>query len=349
MQEQLTGRQSAILKLIIQEYVRTGRAIGSKALIERYQLGVSPATVRNEMSELEEQQYLHHLHTSAGRVPTDRGYRYFIEHLLEEQRLPVSDEIMIRHQFRQVEMQVESWGKLAASILAEVSGNVSVVTPPRTTVERLRHFELISLRDQVVLLILVTQSGKVHESIIPVTEPIEQADLSVLSQRLNPDLRNLTYVQVEERAAGANGLAAIIVQHLATVLRVVEREGQSEMFSEGLDRALRQPEFIRQAAVAQRLLELLRGGAILAALLPQIEAIEDVQVFIGSENESVHLRPFGVVVATYGADSDLTGLLGVLGPTRMPYGRSISTVRYLAHLLSELLREVYAVEDDEAS
>src|SRR5690606_31953181 len=118
MREALSSRQNTILKLIVQEYVRTGRAIGSKALIERYKLRISPATVRNEMSELEERNFLHHPHTSAGRMPTEQGYRYFIEYLLEEDTLPVPEQIMIQHQFSQVELQMESWAKLAASILA---------------------------------------------------------------------------------------------------------------------------------------------------------------------------------------------------------------------------------------
>ena len=345
MQDELSERQSTILKLIVQEYIRTGRAIGSKALLERFRLGVSPATVRNEMGELEDHLYLVHPHTSAGRVPTDRGYRYYVEYLLDDARLPVTEQITIRHQFGQVEMQIETWAKLAATIAADLSGNMALVTPPRGRIERLRHFELISLRDHVVLLIVVTQAGTVREAILPQAEPVTQEELSGLSQRLNPELGNLSADQVLERAGGTTGLAAAIMRHIAEAMRLAQQEGQSELVSEGLDRVLQQPE-MSQTAMAHRLLELLRGGVILSELLPQLEFDDDVQVIIGTENRSKDLQPFGVVVASYGTTREITGVLGIVGPTRMPYGRSISAVRFLSHLLSELLRDVYEVEAD---
>ena len=345
MRTELSERQRAILRYIVQEYVRTGRAVGSKTLIERYELHVSSATVRNEMGELEERAYLQHPHTSAGRVPTDRGYRYYVEYLLEETQLPPADQLMIRHQFRQVESQLDRSARLAASILSELSGNLALVTPPRSPIERLRHFELISLREQVALLIVVTQSGAVHQMVLPLEEPTEQTDLSALSQQINPEVRNGTAAQVLQRASELGGLPALVLQNVAEAIMRADQESQSALFSDGLERTLGQPEFTR-SAVAQRLLELLRGGTILSALLPQLELEDDVQVFIGSENKSEDLRSFGVVISTYGSGVEISGLLGVLGPTRMPYGRSISTVRYLAQVLSDLLGSIYEESAD---
>ncbi|HLI50507.1 MAG TPA: heat-inducible transcriptional repressor HrcA, partial [Thermomicrobiaceae bacterium] len=227
----LSSRQSTILKLIVQEYIRTGHAIGSKALLDRYDLGVSPATVRNEMGELELQEYLSHLHTSAGRIPTDRGYRYYVENLLDQSLLPLAEQITISHQFRQVEMQIESWIKLAATVLADLSGNVAVVTPPRSVVERLRHFELISLRDQVVLLILVTQASTVREAILQAAEPVTQDELSALSQTLNNELRNLSFRQIERKASGTSGLTMQVISQLARMLLAIEQGSQSEVIA----------------------------------------------------------------------------------------------------------------------
>ncbi len=341
MLEQLNERQRIILKYIVQEYVRSGRAVGSKTLIQRYKIGVSPATVRNEMGELEDRLYLQHLHTSAGRIPTDLGYRYYVEYLLDDLGMPVAEEIRIRHQFGQVESQIEAWAKLAASILADVSGNLALVTPPRSQIERLRHVELISLRDQVVLLIVVTQSGGAQELILTTSEVYAQADLSAISQKLNAELVNLSARQIQALAPEPEEFTAMVVARISEALDLAQQQGQSEVFSEGLDRALQQPEF-SQSLFALRLLELLRGGSILSALSPQMQFEDDVQVFIGTENRSEDLQNFGVVVSTYGIPSALTGLVGVLGPTRMAYGRSISTVRYMAQLLSDLLESVYA-------
>ncbi len=346
MLRELNQRQRTILKYIIQEYVRTGRAVGSKTLIERYEIGVSPATVRNEMGELEELLYLQHMHTSAGRVPTDRGYRYYVEYLLDDLGLPPTEEIRIRHQFGQVESQIESWAKLAASILADVSGNLALVTPPRSAVERLRHVELISLSDQVVLLIVVTQSGGAQELILPTINVYSQDQLSAISRQLNSEIVNLSAREILAEPPKADEFTAAVVQRISDALKLAQQEGQSEVFSDGLDRALQQPEF-SQSLIALRLLDLLRGGAILTALSPQMDIDDQVQVFIGTENWSEELQKFGVVVSTYGIPSALTGLVGVLGPTRMAYGRSISTVRYMAQLLSDLLESVYVTSDDE--
>ncbi|MDI3338913.1 MAG: heat-inducible transcriptional repressor HrcA [Sphaerobacter sp.] len=348
MQPQLSRRQSTILKLIVQEYIRTGRAVGSKSLLERYDLGVSPATVRSEMGELEEQQFLAHPHTSAGRVPTDRGYRYYVEYLLDDTSLPVPEQITIRHQFRQVEAQVESWAKLAAAVLADLSGNLSLVTPPRSSVERMRHFELISLRSRVVLLITVTQAGTVREVILPLTEEIGQEQLSALSQRLNPLIRDLTHEQIRRLAEGAGDLPGLVLHQIADVLRLAEQEAQSEVIAEGLDYVLQQPE-LGHGALAQRLLELLRGGAILSVLIPQLKTGEGVQVIIGTENRAAELHPFAVVLASYGARGHAAGFLGIIGPTRMRYGRSISTVRYVSQVMTDLLRDIYETDDEERS
>src|SRR5918997_3363724 len=170
----LTGRQQAVLQLIVQEYVATGRAVGSKSLTERYATGVSPATIRNAMAELEQAGYIQHLHTSGGRVPTDRGYRYYVHHLLGAVELSPVDQIMISHQFRQVEVQLDQWMELAASVLAESAGNVSVVSAPRTAVPRLRHFELIALQPRSALLILVTADSAVRQMMIHWPEDAEQ-------------------------------------------------------------------------------------------------------------------------------------------------------------------------------
>lgn len=340
MEPELSQRQRSILRYIVQEYVRSGRAVGSKTLIERYGLRVSSATVRNEMGELEERAYLQHPHTSAGRVPTDRGYRYYVEHLIDDTRLGPNEQLMIRHQFRQVQTRPDSSAKLAASILAELSGNLALVTPPRSAVERLRHFELISLREQVTLLIVVTQAGRVHQSILSLGSPVEQSELSELSQQLNRDVRNLTAAQIVQRSEELDGLPALVLRSVAEAVLQDEQESQRDVFAEGLEHTLQQPEFA-QSVVAQRLLELLRGGAILSALLPQLAFDDDVQVFIGSENQSEDLRAFGVVVSTYRTGDEISGLVGVLGPTRMSYGRTISTVRYLAEVLSDLLGHLY--------
>lgn len=337
---QISERQRTILKLIVQEYVASGRPVGSKTLTERYRVGVSSATIRNEMAELEQMGFLQQLHTSGGRVPTDQGYRYFVHHLMGQPELPSGDQIMIRHQFRQVEVQLDQWIDFAAAVLAETAGNVSIVTAPRTTVARLRHFELISLQPQLALLILVTQESAVRQMMLHLPTVQDQAALSRLADALVPSVRGLSSDEIAERIPGATDLAAWVLEHVVTGLRGLDSVDRTQIRHSGIENILGEPEFA--GADAHSVLELLRGGTLLSAVLPALTAGDDVQVFIGDENPADALRRFGVVMASYGIDGEVTGILGVLGPTRMPYWRSISSVRYMARLMSDLMEDLYS-------
>ncbi|MBA2276808.1 MAG: heat-inducible transcription repressor HrcA [Chloroflexia bacterium] len=336
----LTERQRAILKLIVQEHVATGRPVGSKSLTERYAIGVSSATIRNEMSELEGSGFVQQLHTSGGRVPTDRGYRYYVHNLMGAPELSSGDQIMIRHQFRQVELQLDQWVEFAAAVLAETAGNVSIVSAPRTGTARLRHFEMISLQPRLALLILVMQEGAVRQMMLHLPHDCEQTQLSRLADTLVPVVRGLGAEEIEPRIIGATPLASFVLSQLAVGLRGVGSVERTQIRHSGIENILGQPEFAGEDA--QSVLDLLRGGAFLAAVLPQLSIGRDMQVFIGDENPSSALRRFGVVMATYGIDGEVAGILGVIGPTRMSYWRSISSVRYMATLISDLLHDLYS-------
>ena len=337
---QLTERQRAIMKLLVQEYVASGRPVGSKTLVERYQIGVSSATIRNEMAALEELGMVQQPHTSGGRVPTDRGYRYYVHHLMGSPQLSSGDQIMIRHQFRQVEAQLDSWVDFAAAVLAETAGNVSIVTAPRSVVARLRHFELISLQPRLALLILVTQESAVRQMMVHLPEDADQATLSRLTDAMVPVARGLSAADVEAQISGASGLSRHVLEQLATGLRGMDSVERTQIRHSGIENILGQPEFA--GAEAYTVLELLRGGSLLGAVLPHMSVGREVQVFIGDENPTDALRRFGVVMATYGIDGEVTGILGVLGPTRMSYWRSISSVRYMAQLMSDLMEDLYS-------
>ena len=334
----MSERQRMILRLVVREYVATGRPVSSKTLVENSGIGVSSATIRNEMAALEELGYLEHLHTSGGRVPTDQGYRYFVAHLMGDFELPSSEQLTILHQFRQVELQLEQWIELAAATLARAAGNVSLVSAPIPQSPRLRHIELVSLQPRLGLVILVTTDGAVRQVMVHWPEDADQETLSPLADTLASSLRGLTADEVSARAAGATGLARAALDQIATALRGMTTSGAPVRHS-GLEHVLSQPEF-SDAAEAQELLALLGGGSFLSAMLPRLEEGPGVQVFIGHENPADELRRLGVVVSTYGVDGEVVGVLGVVGPTRMAYDRSISSVRYMARLMSDLMADL---------
>ena len=341
MFDELTDRQHLVLRCLVDEYVASGRPVGSKTLVDSYALGVSSATVRNEMAQLARLGYIQHPHRSAGSVPTDRAYRVFVEKYAQRANLSSSDQLMIRHQFKQVETQIEAWLQLSAAVLADFAGHLAMVTTPRQRSVRLRHFELLSLQPRLVLLIIVTQDSAVTQSVLHIDEEMEQGTLSTLSGRLNVLLGNKTASEIERLLPDIAGFDAMVVNQIVMTLQAGESGARTEVMHDGLEHMVRQPEFLESERM-HRILQLLRGGALLTMLLPQIDAHEgDVQVLIGQEIDADLLQPYGVVIGSYGLDPNVTGLIGIIGPTRMYYERSISTVRYMADLMSDMMQELY--------
>ena len=183
-QYELTERQKFLLTLLIHEYIQSANPVGSKLLVEKYHLDMSSATIRNDLAVLTELGYIDQPHTSAGRQPNEKGYRYFVSHLLQQSDLPVKIQHTISHQFFQMRHDVEQWGPLAASILANVSNAASLVTTPYPEYARLKHLELILTHGRQVLMVLVLIGGSVHQRILSLDETVPQSELSLAAERL---------------------------------------------------------------------------------------------------------------------------------------------------------------------
>ena len=189
---ELTERQKTLLMLVIRDYIETAQPVGSKHLVERYRLDMSSATVRNEMAALTEMGYLRQPHTSAGRVPTEEGYRFFVGQMVNQAELPQTIQQTITHQFYQSRPDVDQWMTLAASVLAHQSQGVSLVTAPHAEKARFKHVELISTQGRQVLMVLVMIGGEVSQQILTLAEPVTQERLSQAAARLNPALSRRT-------------------------------------------------------------------------------------------------------------------------------------------------------------
>jgi heat-inducible transcriptional repressor len=335
----LTERRARILQLIIREYVDSAVPVGSETLVRKYGLRVSPATIRHEMVTLEDEGYLMQPHTSAGRIPSDRGYRYYVESLMQEEELPDEIQRTIRHQFYQVGGSLEEWARLAAGIIARWAGNLALVTAPHAPRARLRWLELVELRPGVVLLVAVLRDGRVHQQTVPITGELAQEELTLIAQRLSGLLGGLSAAQTRREPSD---LAPFEEEVRQAVVRILEAHDASyaPAYLEGLRDMLSQPEFARPDTMLG-FLELLDEQS-LARLIPfQQAAAGDVAVIIGQENPQDAMRQCSLVVAHYGRPASVAGALGVLGPTRLSYDRATSIVRYMRVLLSELLSLYY--------
>src|SRR5215510_10284711 len=188
----LTERQKTLLLLLIRDYIDTAQPVGSKRLVEHYHLDISPATIRNEMAALTEMGYLRQPHTSAGRVPSEEGYRYFVGQMMHNAELPEAVKHTISHQFHQSRAELDQWMTLAASILAHQSQGISMVTAPHVEQTRFKHVELISTQGRQVLMVLVMAGGDVRQQLLTLAEPVTQDRLSQTATRLNLLLAGLT-------------------------------------------------------------------------------------------------------------------------------------------------------------
>ncbi len=338
----LTERQKLILALIIRDYIETAQPIGSRYLVENYNLNVSSATVRNDMLALSETGYLRQPHTSAGRIPTEEGYRFFVRQLMGHTELPSTTKRTIVHQFYQAGTDIDRWMRLAASVLAHQSQAASLVTAPRSERSVFKHLELISTRGRQVLMVLVLSGGEVNQQMLTLAEPISQERLSNVAQSFNDLLLGLDSESIAALSVKFDALEQDIIKLILDDLRRTSDMLTGEIYHDGLAHVLTEPEF-ETADIARNALRVFEERQLLEDLLTRTVLSNDlsgVQVLIGGEGDWEELRDFSIVLARYGAPGLATGTLGVLGPIRMPYGRTISTVRFVASLLSDLVEDI---------
>lgn len=340
----LTERQETILALIIHEYVEAAEPVGSKRLVDRYQLGVSSATVRNDMAGLTERGLLRQPHTSAGRVPTEAGYRYFVRRLLGDTDLPPEEKRQIRHQFHQAHSEVDEWPRLAAAVLANQSRAASLVTSPHPTQAQFKHLELIGTTGNQVLMVMVWEGGDVRQQVLTMAERFDQNTLSQTANQITDLCQGMYASQVAHRAKAFDDLAAEVAELVAETMARSDAATAGSIYRDGLENVVGQPEF-SDADTLQHALRILEERSFVEDVLANAlePSVEGVQVMIGGEGPwEEDLRACSIVVARYGRPGFATGALAVLGPTRMAYGRSISTVRYVAGLMSDMVQDAFA-------
>jgi heat-inducible transcriptional repressor len=339
----LNERQKLILALIIRN-IELGEGIGSERLVELYKLKFSAATIRNEMIAMTEMGYLRQPHTSAGRVPTEEGYRYFVRQLMGQADLPDTTKRTISHQFFQAGSDVNRSMRLAASVLAQQSQGASLVTAPHPEQPIYKHIELIATHGRQVLMVLVLAAGEVSQQMLALAEPVAQERLSAIAQSLNNRLVGLSTDEINALNLQFDALEQDIVR---LVMEDMHRMGEvisGEVYRDGLTHVLGKPEF-GEVEAARNALRILEERPLLEDLLTRTvfnNEMDGVQVLIGGEGTWLELRDYSMVLSRYGVPGLATGMLGVLGPIRMPYGRTISTVRFVAGLLSDLVTDLHA-------
>jgi heat-inducible transcriptional repressor len=342
-------RAQAILRAVIEEYVATATPVGSQALVERYRLGVSSATVRSILAELETNGLLTHPHTSAGRIPTDAGYRFFVESIVDAVPLPAVEQLMIRHQFGQVEFASEHWFRLAATTLASVTRAAGLATPAKPRDAHIRRIDLVAINERMASLILVLREGSIKQALVTLDgdDAIDQPTLNQIAALLNERLVDTTAARATMRLGSlrddvrVEAMARRIGERIVRIVQDYDAAAIEEVFSDGLLNVMEAPEFA-QSEKLRRVFSALENRTYLGELIGDVAGAGRIQVYIGHENRPLEMQDVSLVLAPYGRPGRALGVVGVLGPTRMSYSQAIGTVRFVSGLMNELVDHLYA-------
>jgi len=335
------GRAKKILHAVVSEYLATGEAVGSQTVTRRYGLDVSAATVRNVMGDLEEAGLLKHTHTSAGRIPTDRGLRYYVDTLLRVRSLTAGEKDDIRERFGGASADLPEMMHRTTRLLRELSHLTVVVQAPRPEADVIEHLEFVRLREGQLLAVIASSSGQIQNKLVPIDFPLQPAELDGINNYLNSLMSGLTLDQVRARLAAEieseraihDKVAARALQ-LASAAVPVYAPPAAEVFVDGQSNLLSGQTDVERAKVLLRTLE---EKDLIVKLLDRTLSAPGICVFIGAEANLADLTDISVVASPYGTDGRPLGTIGVIGPSRMNYSRVIPLVDFTAEMISDVL------------
>jgi len=339
----LTERQRMILSAIIDDYIRSAEPIGSRSISKRGDVGFSPATIRNEMADLEELGYLEQPHTSAGRIPSIKGYRYYVDHLVKLGEVSEGDLTTIRSFFAEKMNQMEEMIQHAATILSSLTNYTSIVLGPETFTNSLKHFQLIPISAEAAVAIIVTNTGHVENRTVPIPPGLSASDLERAVNILNTKLIGVPLVRLKSKLHSEVGreLGRYVdqcEQLLGVLDDALSEDEENRVFLSGTTNMLTQPEF-KDVDKVKTLLDLLDETPTIMRMFAALPS--GIGVRIGTENSHEAINNCSLITATYSIDGQALGTIGILGPTRMDYGKVINLLDVLSKDMAVLLGRWY--------
>lgn len=341
----LTSRTKDILKMVIEDYILTAEPVSSMAISRKSDLRLSSATIRNIMSDLEEMGLLFQPHTSAGRVPTEKGFRFYVDYILDIHELSGEEKRNIRSRYSIYQSEGKDFFREICRMLSASSHCLGVVWAPRLSLLVLQHIEFVKLKKYLTLAILVSTTGIVQNRIVEMDEDLSQSDLDHLSDHLNGLLSGLTLQQVREKLFDQMRMEKHaydrLFQHAIKLAgKAFSSFDETDVFIEGRTHILSEPEFGNISMMAD-LFRAFEEKATMVKLLDKCMAPRGVRISIGSESQVQEMQTCSLITSTYGCQGRTWGALGVIGPRRMNYSRIVPLIDYSARLLSEILETYY--------
>ena len=339
---QLDERKYLILQAIIDDYIMTAMPVGSRTISRKSGVGYSPATIRNEMSDLEELGYLDQPHTSAGRVPSYKAYRLYVDHLMKTAKLSMDERERMHEHLVSRSKQVESVIRSAANVLSDATKYTSVIVAPKLGTLRIKHVQLVPVAERMALMVIVTNVGIVKDALIRVPEGMDADDLYSISRMLTEKLADKPLDAVRqafsEMLRNAEQSRRLLGEALSVIERKLETDGDaSDVVIGGSANLLEYPEY-SDVNKARNFLAVLESKDTLRQLISRDGGME-ISIRIGPENQVPALNDCSIVTASYRVGDHSSGTLGIIGPTRMNYNRVISVLDFMGRALSDVLSE----------
>lgn len=329
-------RRAAVLRAIVEEYVQTAQPVASQSIAQTRSLGVSSATVRNDMTQLEREGYIHQPHTSAGRVPTDAGYRYFVDHFTKAGTLPVVQRRAVADFFATAHTALEDLLHETSQLLARLTSHAAVVVGPQIDTVRVRSAQLVAIQPELVLAIAVLSNGSIEKEIITNAGEFDDSQLARASATLDATMREQSLVSLQVSVSSGDPVVDGLVRLGVEALTRRTAPGSEPLYVGGASRIVGDQEAFATAERASRLLEMLEQQVVVVSLVRDL-LDQGVTVSIGAENDVDELRDCSLVLAPYRVDGQTAGTVGVLGPTRMDYQQALAAVAAVSQQLGRLL------------
>ncbi|NOQ51210.1 MAG: heat-inducible transcription repressor HrcA [Desulfuromonadaceae bacterium] len=341
MAEELNNRSQNILEVIVEDYITSAEPVGSRAITRRHSFNLSPASVRNVMSDLEEMGFLCSPHTSAGRIPTEKGFHYYIDSLLQVRDLSKEEETRLQSSYRFKDMKMEDIMQEVGRVMSGLSNYTGLVMAPKFASTVFRQIEFVRLSHGRLLVIYVSETGLVQNKVIAADPSLTARDLEQISNYLNREMTGLSIPKVREKVARELKAERIRYDELQKQALELSREALQEeaedlVFVSGTSLMLEQPEFSTPDRM-KRIIRTLESKKALIELLDRSQMAQGVQIFIGSQSEHTEIEGCSLVTASFSNKKGAIGTLGVIGPVRMPYSQVIPIVDFTAQLVSRIL------------
>ena len=335
---ELTERKLKILQAIISDYVRTAEPVGSRTLSRQFDMAMSPATIRNEMSDLEEMGYLTHPHTSAGRVPSDKAYRLYVNSMMDEVEISNEDKMIIRDTLKADIDEFDKTIERAAELLSEITNLASFAITPSKEAEVIKFVNLLPVDEQQVILMIVTESGKTQNTRLRISVPYTEEQLQVLAKNITYDYRGRTLTDalksniIDDFKTDLTAMNRLAESVMPNFMRTLEDMLDVHLYMDGLSNIFDLPEFGDLSRTKNFIALFDQKDKLMQRIMDRDDGM---MVTIGEENADKDLSDCSLITATYHVDGQYVGKIGVIGPTRMKYGEITSIVKYLTDNLND--------------